>query len=89
MRARDHFRVAGDDELFRRDAGRELRQFLDRASVTSSSFDVRNTRGIVGSSTATRRIADSSNDWMITGIVFSDAAFSRPFFLIRSTNSFT
>ena len=33
-----------------------------RASVTSSSFEVRNTRGIVGSSFATRRIAASSND---------------------------
>ena len=60
-----------------------------RASVTSSSFDVRNTRGIVGRSTATRRIADSSNDWMITGVVFSDSGFSRPFFFMMSTNSLT
>ena len=60
-----------------------------RASVTSSALDVRNTRGIVGRSTATRRIASSSNDWMITGVVFSDSGFSRPFFLTTSTKIFS
>ena len=48
--------------------------------MTSSSFAVRNTRGIVGSSFATRRIVASSNDWMITGVVCSDSGLSRPFF---------
>ena len=60
-----------------------------RASVTSSSFAVRKTRGIVGRSTATRRIAYSSNYWMITGVVFSDSGFSNPFFRMMSTNSLT
>src|SRR5262249_56146627 len=48
-----------------------------RASETSPPVSMSRIRGMLGNSVATRRTASSSNDWMITGVVFSDSGFSR------------
>ena len=61
---------------------------FSRASDTSASSEVRNTRGTVGSSTDIRLIVGRSNDWMMTGVFFSAAGVSMPCFFIDSTKTF-